>query len=58
MHKNDLCNINDEKREIINILYITIGLLGPGDAPPSNAGIREVQLEDLKAGLHKCLGSG
>ena len=45
--QNDLWNIRDDSidnnNNNITDIYIT-KLLGPGDAPPSNAGLREVKL--------------
>ena len=60
-YKNDLCNINDENtnKDITeDTIDNKVTKLGPGDAPPPYAGVREVQVEDLEASLHKCPGGG
>ena len=57
--QNDLWNITDDNIDNDNNNDITdiynTKLLGPGDAPPSNASLREVELEDLEASLHEHL---
>ena len=58
--QNDLWNITNKdtvdnnNNEDITEIYNT-KLLSPGDAPPSNASLGEVELEDLEASLHEDL---
>ena len=52
--QNDLCNSTDDYEHIGNDTRKDKGLiLDPGDALPSNAGFREVHVEDLEAGVHE-----
>ena len=52
---NETIDIDDDNNENITIVYNT-SLLGPGDAPPTEASLGEVKLKDLEASLHKYLG--
>ena len=54
MVKNVLCNNDNKDKDTKYITNDNNEVLGPGDAPPSNAGVREV--ECLEAGLHESFG--
>ena len=54
MAKNVLCNNDNIDKDTNDITNDNDEVLGPGDAPPSNAGVREVKY--LEAGLHESPG--